>query len=223
MKRFTLPVLALVVVLLSSLACQTLTGGGETPPPVSGDDASSNILFQDDFSNPDSGWDSVRTDDGVTDYENGIYRIFVNTDNLDVWANPGKSFTDARIEVDATKAGGPDDNDFGIICRYQDVDNFYFLIISSDGYYGIGKTENGEQELLGAENMNTDDAIHQGQATNHITAECVGSRLSLSVNGKELFTVSDTSFASGDVGLLAGTYDEPGTDIHFDNFIVTKP
>jgi hypothetical protein len=35
--------------------------------------------------------------------------------------------------------------------------------------------------------------------------------------------VSDSDFASGDVGLLAGTYDEVGTDIHFDNFVVRKP
>ena len=32
---------------------------------------------------------------------------------------------------------GPDDNDFGIICRYIDDNQFYYAIISSDGYYGI--------------------------------------------------------------------------------------
>lgn len=220
MKRFTRPVLALILLLLSSLACQTLSGGGGSS---TGGTTNSNILFQDDFSDPGSGWDSVRTDDGVTDYENDAYRIFVNTDNMDVWANPGLSFTDVRIEVDATKAGGPDDNDFGVICRYEDVDNFYFFIISSDGFYGIGKVLDGEQNLIGADSMDTSDAIRQGNATNHITAECVGSTLSLSVNGTHLQTVEDTDFASGDVGLLAGTYDEPGTDILFDNFVVTAP
>ncbi len=220
MNRFTRPVLALIVVLLSSLACQTLTGGGS---PSAGDSSGSQVLFRDDFSDSGSGWDSVRTDEGVTDYENGAYRIFVNTDNMDVWANPGLSFTDVHIEVDATKAGGPDDNDFGIICRYKDVDNFYFFIISSDGYFGIGKTVDGEQQLLDADSMDTSDAIRQGSATNHIAVDCVGSTLSLSVNGAHLQTVEDADFSSGDVGLLAGTYDEPGTDILFDNFVVTAP
>ncbi len=220
MKRFARPALALIVVLLSSLACQTLTGGGS---PSAGGASGSQVLFQDDFSDSNSGWDSVRTEDGVTDYENGAYRIFVNTDNMDVWANPSLSFTDVHIEVDATKAGGPDDNDFGIICRYKDVDNFYFFIISSDGYFGIGKTVDGEQQLIGAESMDTSDAIRQGNATNHITVDCVGSTLSLSVNGTHLQTVEDADFSSGDVGLLAGTYDEPGTDILFDNFVVTAP
>jgi len=35
--------------------------------------------------------------------------------------------------------------------------------------------------------------------------------------------VKDTELVSGDVGLIAGTYNEPGTDIRFDNFIVRQP
>jgi hypothetical protein len=27
----------------------------------------------------------------------------------------------------------------------------------------------------------------------------------------------------GEVGVFAGTYDTPGADIHFDNFIITAP
>jgi len=124
---------------------------------------------------------------------------------------------------DAVKAGGPDDNDFGVICRYQDVDNFYFFIISSDGYYGIGKTVDGVQELIGTDQMNPDDAINQGDANNHIKADCVGSHLVLHANGAKLADVEDTSLSSGDVGLIAGTFDEAGADIHFDNFVVRKP
>ncbi len=222
MKHLTKPLLAVIALLLASLACQTISGGstgGEAPP--SG--AASGALFQDDFSNPNSGWDSVRADEGITDYEDGVYRIVVNTPNQDVWANPGKSFTDVHIEVEATKRGGPDDNDFGVICRYQDTDNFYFFIISSDGYYGIGKVQNGAQQLLGAENMEQSDAIYQGEASNRIAAECKGDQLTLWVNGTRLFSTQDADFTSGDVGLMAGTFDTPGTDIAFDNFIVTQP
>ncbi len=221
MKHLTKPLLALFVLALASLACQTLSGGGggSAPPQTSG----SNVLFQDDFSDPNSGWDSVRADAGVTDYENGAYRIFVNTPNQDVWANPGQSFADVHIEVEAAKQGGPDDNDFGVICRYQDVNNFYFFIISSDGYYGIGKVKDGTQQLLGADGMNPSDAIYQGQASNRIAAECKGDQLTLWVNGTQLFSTQDTDFTSGDVGLMAGTFDTPGTDISFDNFIVTQP
>ena len=208
--------LAFVLVLgLAILAC-----GGTTPTTPS----DPNILFQDDFSNTGSGWDQIQEEGaGMTDYESDYYRIQVLTANTDVWANPGLSFTDTRIEVDATKAGGPDDNDFGVICRYESASNFYFFMISSDGYAGIGKVQDGAQVLIGSEVLETSDAINMGAATNHITADCVGSTLTLTVNGKQVTSVTDTSFTSGDVGLLAGTYSEVGTDIHFDNFIVRKP
>jgi hypothetical protein len=181
------------------------------------------VLFVDDFSDTSSGWDRVDVEEGITDYGDGVYRIFVNTDNTDQWANPGQDFTDTTIEVEATKVGGPDDNDFGVICRYDDTENFYFFIISSDGFYATGRVIDGTQELLSDSDMMENDAIYIGNVTNNIQVDCVGSRLTFSVNGTQLVAVEDTAFSSGDVGLIAGTFDTPGADIYFDNFVVREP
>lgn len=214
-KRYRL--YAVIIVLsFAILACSVLSGGDSSSE-------SSNVLFKDDFSSSNSGWDQVRADDGITDYENGVYRINVLVPDTDVWANPGLDFTDTQVEVDATKVGGPDDNDFGIICRYQDTDNYYYFIISSDGYYGIGKVVDGEYNLIGMDSMPPSEAINQGADTNHLRADCIGNTLTLYVNGEELDSKEDNEFTSGDVGLLAGTYTESGTDIHFDDFYVYKP
>ncbi len=182
------------------------------------------VLFQDDFSNPKSGWDTMHEDDAVIEYTDGHYRIWLNYPHTNIWANPGLKFTDTRIEVDATKVGGPDNNAFGIICRYQDADHFYFFLISSDGYYGIGKA-NGEKQVLLTDdgNMKYDGAIHKGHATNHIRADCVGQTLALYANGQRLAVVEDPDYTEGDVGLIVGTFDQPGADIVFDNFAVYKP
>jgi hypothetical protein len=67
------------------------------------------------------------------------------------------------------------------------------------------------------------ESINSGNASNHIRAECVGSSLVLSVNGTEIFSETDTSLTSGDVGLIATTYEEPLVDVNFDNFVVKKP
>ncbi|WP_299025285.1 hypothetical protein [uncultured Thermanaerothrix sp.] len=210
--------LLLVILLLPALACGLPSQAAPTPTPQA------KILFQDDFSDPNSGWDRRQDDDGVTDYTgDGAYRIRVDTPNLEVWANPGQNFTDVRIEVDATKVAGPDDNDFGLLCRYVDTQNFYFFLISSDGYFGIGKKVNGEAQVLGAKNLEPHTAIRQGTTTNHIQADCVGNALSLYVNGTLLRTVKDDTFQEGDVGLTAGTYDEAGVEILFDNFVVYAP
>ena len=192
-----------------------------TPIPVA---TSDNLLFFDDFSDPNSGWDQVDETDYSTNYYNNAYRITVNTDMYDSWANPNiRTYTDAVIEVDATKNNGPDENDFGLICRYQDTDHFYYATISSDGYYGIVKVTSDSSDLLGRDYLEYSDYISQGNATNHLRLECVGETLNFYVNGYLLDQQTDGDYSEGDVGLIAGTYDTPGTDILFDNFSIYSP
>jgi len=201
---------------VATISCKFLVP--EEPPVQAGA-----ILFQDDFSDPQSGWNRVSTDTGETDYDDGVYRILVNESNTDIWSKPGQSFEDAVIEVDAFKVGGVRDNRFGVICRATSDDTFYTFIISSDGYYGIGKVKGEFYELIGTDALLPSEEIEQGSAINRIRAECIGDRLSLFVNGVKIDEVKDTELVSGDVGLIAGTYNEPGTDIRFDNFIVRQP
>ena len=67
------------------------------------------------------------------------------------------------------------------------------------------------------------DAIQQGAATNHLRADCVGETLTLYVNDAAVAEAQDTDFASGDVALMAGSYDDPGVEILFDDFVVKQP
>ena len=209
---------ALVLLLVGAftLSCAVT---GATPAPA----GETGVLFQDDFSDPGSGWDQVSFETGLTDYADGVYRIYVNEASVDYWANPGRSYTDVRVEVEATKVGGSDDNDMGIICRYQDADNFYFAVISSDGFAGIVKAEGGEQTPISSEALESSDAVRKGGTTNTIRFDCVGESLTLLVNGTQVATATDAEWSKGDVGLVAGTFDTPGTDVHFDNFVVREP
>lgn len=207
------------VLLLAALACSFGSSGdqgsdGQTDP---------DILFSDDFSSTSSGWDRTTSSFGTTDYQNGGYHISVNDEYSSVWANPGRNFTDVRVEVNGHKIGGVDDNEFGVICRYQDEDNFYAGSVSSDGFYAIIIIQNGEFGYLGTDGMQPSDAIRQGTSTNTVRLDCVGSTLTLYVNGTQLISVSDSAFSSGDVGLYAGTFGTPGIDIFFDDFVVRRP
>ncbi len=183
----------------------------------------SDVLYSDDFSDPSSGWSQDRASEAVTDYQDGGYRIFINKPEWYYWATLGHAYTDVIVEVDATKIAGPDDNEFGLICRYQNDDNFYYFTVSSDGFYGVAKVKDGSQNLLGMTTMLESGVIHQGDATNKLRTECIGSTLRFFANETLLFEVEDGDFDSGDVGLLAGTFDQPGTDIMFDNFVVSQP
>lgn len=210
-------IFALVVVFLAA-SC-TLPG---QPPAAPTSAASGAVLFQDDFSNPLSGWDHVSTPGGIMDYDSGVYRFLINAQNFNYWATPGRRFTDTRVEVDTAKLAGPDSNRAGIVCRLNG-EQFYFFVISSDGYYAVGRTNGLESYLLGQDQMALSTNIKTGVAINHLRADCVGSTLSFYVNGFLVAQVNDSTLISGEVGLLAGTFDEGGTDIIFDQFIVLQP
>jgi hypothetical protein len=213
--------LLLVVISLCLLSCRLINS--TTQPEASQTQLPGEIVFQDDFSDPESGWVRASTPKGEADYSDGAYRILVNTTDLDIWSHPGQTINDLRIEVDAFKVGGDRNNRFGLICRMADTESFYTFIISSDGYYGIGKVKGSQYTLIGMDALQPSEAIELGSALNHIQAECIGNSLSLTVNGELLAQVQDSEFSAGDVGLIAGTYSIPGTDIRFDNFIVTQP
>jgi hypothetical protein len=186
-------------------------------------DSNSNVLFSDNFSKTSSGWDRISDEYGENDYVDGTYQFRIDAANYDIWANPGKSFTDVVVDVDATLIDGSENNDFGVICRYQDAKNFYFAEIASDGYYIIGKYVDGDMSALGSDQMVETDLVNGGNTTNHIRFECNGSDLVLDINGSTADSETDTDLTYGDVGLIAGDYDTPGVVISFDDFVVTQP
>jgi hypothetical protein len=219
MRAFNL----IIPLALFGLACQAVSLPAIFPA-LSMEAAPGSLLFQDDFSDPTSGWDRQELPgSGVMDYNEAALRILVSTENKMLWSGPGLEFADVRVDVQATRVSGPEDNLFGIVCRAADRQNFYFLAISSDGYYGIGKVKEGVQTLITGDQMLPHEDILQGEASNYLRAECSQSQLSLMVNGIEITAVEDTEFAAGEVGLLAGTFSSPGADIRFDNFSVTQP
>lgn len=219
MKINLKPALFFAIFVATALACSTINEITDT-----NDTLAEGILFEDDFSYVLSGW-SIDTDaDASLDYSDGRYEISIYQDDYTAWALPGKYFTDTDIEVEATFASGGYDSVFGIICRHLDYDNFYVMVIDSEGYYGIFKTINaGDFTLIGSEYMDYSEAIRRGEDTNRLRVVCDGDLLSLSVNGELLLEVNDTDLSGGDVGLIVATGETPNTTLYFDNFIVRQP
>ncbi len=119
----------LVVLALAALACSMGGGGGASGGENTDPGTDSSVLLQDDFSDTGSGWDRSSEADALTDYEDGAYRIYISSESYSAWANPNQSsYTDVSITVDARKVGGPDDNEFGIVCRHADPNNYYAFI-----------------------------------------------------------------------------------------------
>ena len=206
-----------IVLALAILACSAFSGGSDT-----GSSGDANILFEDDFSRESSGWDRENYGDGITDYDNGAYKISIYTDSLFFWASPYQDFDDVIVEVQAQKTSGEDDMQYGLICKHQDVENWYALIVTADGFAAIRKRyAGGELDFI------TDWAevpgLNTGNGTNLLRAECIGDRLALYVNGELAIETYDSDITSGDAGLIAGTFEQPSAEVMFDNFIVRQP
>lgn len=207
--------------LLPLSACTVFGGGGNDSCDGGG------ALLQDDFSGTQScGWAEYNRSGTVVAVEDGELRISTSTPGQIFWTNPGRNFDDVIVTVQARQTNGPNDNAYGVMCRYQDESNFYLFLISGDGYYMIGKYETGQATIQYLTNSNEfvfSDTINQGVATNQIRASCIGDELSLSINGIPLLTVTDSAFRSGDIGLGVSTF-EPGTAVvQFDDLRVLAP
>jgi S1-C subfamily serine protease len=179
------------------------------------------ILFQDDFSNSNSGWDVGSLDNGSVDYVNGEYQVEVFTDNYVIWGNAYQYYDDVVVSVDVRVIEETGVGEFGVICRYQDFDNFYFLEATEDGYFGIWKYQ--DDEFTALVDWTASDVIPTDGSAFTLTAACVGDTLSLAVNGVPLAEVNDANIPQGDVGLIAGTWDYGGLAVAFDNIVVRSP
>lgn len=211
-------------ILIVCAALLAACGGGTGTPAAPG------VIFQDDFSQPTSGWDRHTGSDLTTDYVDGRYLVAVTDPGIDVWARPGLNLTDVVFEAETQYAAGPVNNEYGLICRYERAgdgrNSFYFFLVSSDGYYALGKVVRDARTILSpaeASFQPTDALRLEPEAVNVLTATCDGTHFALAVNGTEIGAFDDDELARGDVGVIAGTFDEGGVQIMFDNVVVRDP
>jgi hypothetical protein len=180
------------------------------------------VLFQDDFTLSISGWDSKALPASSVGYRDGSYRVQVHEAGTLVWGRPHLSFDDVTIDVETTKVAGPDDNLFGVICRFHDPANFTFFAISSDGFAGAGRYQDGERTVFNGAAMLPSSAVLPGEATNHLQVACLRTTVRMLVNGQLVAEASVPDSPPGDIGLLAGSYAEGGVDIRFDQLVVRQ-
>lgn len=185
------------------------------------------VLFQDDFSNPASGWMVSKKEYAEFGYVEGEYRILLNKADFNTYSLiPGQTCDNCSIEADVRLAAGPSNGVFGILCRAeadaQTVHKAYVFAIRGDGFYAILKRTSPsfwDAIAYGKESR----AIKLGNAVNHLRADCSGDTLTFYVNGEKLLEKTDAAFKAGGVGLAVTTQpkSEP-LDVRFDNFVVRR-
>jgi tRNA A-37 threonylcarbamoyl transferase component Bud32 len=173
------------------------------------------FVWEDDFSDPTSGFYVKSDADSSYEYKNGEYLIESRKTNWSVWVYLGYSYSNVQISVD-TRVDNPTGNSsYGLICRYQNEGEFYGFAFSEDGYYTIWLRMNDEYTYL--VDWTYDDRL-VGVKTRRMTITCDSDLLMLELDGEMLAQARDSALTTGDVGLLVESYDTSGARTAFDNF-----
>jgi hypothetical protein len=223
--------------LVLTAALLTACGPGPTPtptragdPPVTPDLSgitvpSGQLLFQDDFSHADSGWEVFFELEARAEYVDGEYVLRLDRAPLRAWGllrGPALP-ADLTLSVTIYPGEGAASGGYGALCRFGDGEHYYFFLITSASEYIIGK-RNGENQIgLSSAKFQSSDAILPGDAPNRLTVTCAGDRLSLSVNATPVAEVADGEFSGGGVGLLAAANAGAGLEVRFDDVAIYSP
>jgi hypothetical protein len=154
--------------------------------------------------------------------------MLIFTENWIVWTTPDDTdYENVHIEVTALMNDTDPNTAFGVICNQQPNadDSHYFFAITPSGQYVIAKAEVGQTYvyLTNNDDWGTSDAITQNASTYRVGADCGNGILTLYVDGKQIDSVSDSSYTTGGVGVFTwSAVDSTTTDVSFDDFSMTS-
>lgn len=132
-------------------------------------------------------------------------------------------FDDFALEVDVTQLSGDPESSYGVLFR-KSGDQFYRFAITGSGLFVMERHNMGGTWTRYFDDWRESPAINQGVgATNRLKIKASGGDLSFYVNGELLQQVNDSSYASGQIALAAGTFGRAGLQVVFDNVAVVRP
>lgn len=178
------------------------------------------IILSDDFSDNNNDWAVGESSNASVAITGGQMVINVDHDNYLVWSDLPGIYDSLIMGVNAQVLESAFDGDFGMICGYQDSENFIGMEITEDGYYGIWKYQDDEYIQLVDWAYST---IVAAGGPYSLAVYCGSDRLALAVNGTLLAETVDYDYVPGQVGLTAGCFNYPYLSVGFDDFTIYEP
>jgi predicted GH43/DUF377 family glycosyl hydrolase len=181
-------------------------GGGSCP-----------ISYNDNFSDPSSGWPIRDNSYRKYAYTNGEYQILVKTPESGWLVTPGAKARNFSLEVSARRTSGLE-GEYGIVFGINDDWSHFYEVIIDDAFFSIWKYQGDFSPLV---NWTYSPAIVRGIAWNRIKIERYDHTISLYINDSNVANVNDYSPEWGRIGLLAGSPPNATNDARFDDFYLT--
>jgi hypothetical protein len=179
------------------------------------------IVYEEDFSNPKQDWELSSSDVIKRSYENGEFLLHLIEPEFDGWNFiPDATYTDDVI-LDVDVRGGqnfPEDAVAGFVCGLVDNENFYGMGLGSDGWMEIIEYKNDERTRL----YSSSDVVPLNPAGTHLTGVCTQSKLELYADSQLVGSVDIPGLPAGTAGLFGASHEGGDAKIYFDNLVVSK-
>jgi len=181
------------------------------------------ILYQESFGGAGAGWTQATYSTSRSWIEGGRYRIEV----LDAWTtvyrwNDGEGpYADLCYSAAVWDLSDKKSNGFGLAIRCSDVGNLYFFQIHAEsGHVAMAKRVAGQASLVVP--WQACDGVRGVGARNDLRVIAQGARFWFYVNGELAFEATDSSLASGFIGVAGSSSDDGPTDHAFDSLVVRE-
>lgn len=180
--------------------------------------------YQDDFSNPGSGWYAGQEDRGETGYKDGKYfvRSTLASSAFGDWGGP--VFADFVLEVEAQFVSGEEGNWFIVLRDWREPNP------PQPGFYSIEHNlhedsvffrKHGGPQYTNVFGQSFPHIVKPDDKVTRVMAILKGNQLAFYVNDRPVGLVTDDTFSRGAIGLAAGTdSDDTPLEVHFDNLKV---
>ena len=171
---------------------------------------------------------AVNGNNGVSGrVEEGEFLLSVDFPGSMFWTTAGRrNLANGVYEVEGQVISGSSETAYGLVFRAEDsARNFYYFLVSSDGYYSIGgcmeECVDNQFIPIAPEMWILTDTITPNANDRHtLRVEADGSVLAYFIDGVEIGRFTDTTLAAGDIGLFVQTFDS-GATVAFDNLTFT--
>jgi hypothetical protein len=182
------------------------------------------LLYQDDFTNPASAWPERKFDNYFIGYhEPEYYHIEITGPNYktSVFEPQKRSFDDFTVELQvftaASKTAAEGDFRYGLAFR-RSGDQYYAFTVSprSKKWYFLKSSPNALDILA----EGSDDNIHDVDVDDTLRVDSQGPSFLFHINDRLVGQVTDSDYASGEVGFYVESFDSPNTHIHFDTLTI---
>ena len=189
--------------------------------------SSAEVVLDDRFDDPASGWPNAAAtrdqDVGFAVYANGKYQMTpVKNRSYGVIRAPRQAEGgDVVVKSAFFMYAGLGNGGAGLVCRMQDLENFYAFIVVGSGEWRIARIEQAKATVLAQGSAG--EQVMPGAVDADMTAACEGDRLTLSLAGRRAGEVRDTKFAGGDAGLFVIGEEAAGTSVSFDRVRIETP